>query len=145
MDQKFAEQYIDKLLRGGQYRDLVAISHTMRSSKEFDGGADDYGLPPEAFVFVETLHWLAVGVRSGAWEYYSKTERARQITMNSALRTFAPRGYAGVYELGMKAGDEASKMEVVDRWIAANDASAQKWLLEFVRGQKKMLVGMMGS
>jgi len=135
-----SELHLEKLIRGGRYRDLIELSQALRQSKFCQRDADDLALPPEAFLLIELLHWLAVGVRTGTWEYYDTTARGRQVVMSAALRTFAPRDYAAVYDLGMHAKLDDAKLAKVDAWIITNEAPAQVWLAEFVRGHRPVML-----
>src|SRR4051812_46254302 len=101
MARKYAIQYIDRLLAGTTYHDLVEISSALRSSPQFTVTAPDLGLPPFALVFVEMLAWFAQAIRSGVSTYYEATPANHQAAMAGALRAFAPEEFAVWYERGM--------------------------------------------
>src|SRR5438874_6346073 len=101
MARKYAIQYIDGLVDGETYHDLVELSSAMCSSPHYRSTAPDYALPIFAFVFAETLLWFAQAIRSGVWTYYEATPLSRQQAMAAALRAHAPQGFADWYERGM--------------------------------------------
>jgi hypothetical protein len=130
MTRRFSVQYIDRLLNGCEYQQLAEISSIICSSSRFSPSASDWGLPPPAFVFVETLCWFAQAIRSGVWTYFEATPQSRQTAMAKVLREFAPPGFADSYERGMADRRDEEKMSALKKWIVANDKLASKWLRE---------------
>lgn len=133
MPRKYSVQYIDKLLSGSEYSDLVGLSAAVCSSSQFSLRTADYGLPSAAFVFVETLYWFAQSIRSGTWTYYEATNQDRQKAMHQVLQQFAPDGFVDKYLQGMRDWQGKSLIQVVDDWIKTNDPDAHDWLRSHVR------------
>lgn len=142
MARKYAVEYIDRLLRGETCHDLVELSQAVCSSPQFTLQAPDYGLPPFAFVFAETLLWFAQAIRSGVWTYYEATPAARQRAMAAALRAHAPDGYAEWYERGMADWGDEQRIVAVDDWIEANEDAANTWLRQLARANREALLAM---
>ncbi len=140
MARKYAIQYIDRLLNGETYHDLVEISSAMCSSVQYTLEAPDYGLPPFAFLFVETLLWFAQAIRSGVWTYYEATPASRQRAMAAALRAQAPAGFADWYERGMSDWHDEQRIQAVDNWLKENDNSANAWLRLLARENREALL-----
>jgi len=142
MARNYAVQYIDRLLDGETYHDLVELSSVMRSSQQYALQAPDYGLPTFAFLFVEILLWFAQAIRSGVWTYYEATPAPRQRAMAAALRAHAPAGFADWYERGMSDWQDEQKIRTVDDWIEANDDVANAWLRLLARENREALLGL---
>lgn len=128
MSQRWAVEYIDRLIAGDSYNDLAQLSSAICSTNSFSLTATDYGLPQFAFVFVETLHWEAQATRSGVWTYYEATPVARQDLMKIALQATAPESLAEWYERGASDWKDEDKIAAVDDWIEKNDESIHEWL-----------------
>jgi hypothetical protein len=142
MARKYAIDYINRLIDGETYHDLVELSSAMCSAAHFELKSHDYGLPAFAFLFAETLLWFAQSFRSGVWTYYEATPVSRQQTMVAALRSYAPEGYADWYERGMADWQDEQRIHAVDAWIHANDEAASVWLRSFVRANREALLAM---
>ncbi len=139
---KYSVQYIDRLLGGDTYHDLVELSSVIRSSQHYTSQAVDYGLPTFAFVFAETLLWFAQAIRSGAWTYYEATPLLRQTAMAESLQVLAPPGFAEWYERGMSSWQDEEEMEAVGEWIKTNDYVAQNWLRGLARENRESILAM---
>lgn len=137
---RFGVQYVDGLLTGEDYHQLAELSAIVCGSDRFAPAAPDYGLPLPGFVFVEALCWFAQAARSGAWTYYEATPRPRQEAMARALRGHGPVGYADWYERGMTEWEDEDRMRAVDCWMEANTAAAERWLREFVRQHREVMI-----
>ena len=142
MARKYAVQYIDRLLDGETYHDLVELSSIMCSSSQYTSQAPDYGLPTFAFLFAETLQWFAQSIRSGVWTYYEATPVLRQRVMAAALRAHATPEFADWYERGMTGWKDEQRIRAVDDWIEANDNAANAWLRLFARENREALLAM---
>lgn len=142
MARKYAVEYIDRLLDGETYHDLVELSSAMCSSPQYASRSPDYGLPTFAFVFAETLLWFAQAIRSGVWTYYEATPVPRQHAMAAALRAQAPQGFADWYERGMTDWQDEQKIGAVDEWIEASDDAANVWLRHLARENREALLDM---
>ncbi len=132
MPQRYATEYIDRLLQRGSYSDLVELSGMICSSGRFQAQQPDYGLPRFAFVFVETLLWFAQAIRSGVWTYYEATREPRQRAMVGALRDAGPADFATWYERGMRDWSVQARIAEVDVWMKTNDERATIWLHELI-------------
>jgi hypothetical protein len=140
MPRKYATEYIDRLLAEATYDDLAALSAAICSSVRFNATSPDYGLPPFAFLFAETLLWFAQAARSGVWTYYEATSPARQGAMLIALRQAAPPEFALWYERGMHDWRDETRIAAVDDWIEANDDVAHEWLRALVKRSRETLL-----
>lgn len=137
---KYAIEYIDRLLVGTTYHDLVELSSAILSSPRFTRGAPDYGLPRFAFILSETLLWFAQATRSGVWTYYEATPEARQSAMLAALRADAPKEIAAWYERGMRDWEGEEKTIPIDVWIRANDEAVHEWLRSLTRANRSAVL-----
>lgn len=142
MPRKYAIQYVDRLLTGNNYSDLVELSSVLCSSPTFTLEAPDYGLPPFAFTFVETLPWFALSVRSGVCTYYEATPTSRQQAMASALKELAPDGFADWYERGMSDWRDEQRVRAVDDWIESTQSAAEAWLHHLARSNRDAVLAM---
>ena len=142
MARQYAVRYIDRLLDGDTYHDLVDLSSAMCSSPQYASQAPDYGLPTFAFLFAETLLWFAQAIRSGVWTYYEATPTPRQRALAAALRAHAPAGFADWYERGMSDWQDEQKIQAVDEWMEANDHAANAWLRRLARENREALLAM---
>jgi hypothetical protein len=142
MARKYAVQYIDRLLDGESYHDLVELSAAMCSSSQYTSKAPDYGLPTFAFLFAETLLWFAQSIRSGVSTYYEATPVLRQCVMATALRAHAPAGFADWYQRGMTDWKDELRIRDVDDWIAASNNAASAWLRLLARENREALLAM---
>lgn len=139
MARKYAVQYIDRLLDGETYHDLLELSSAILSSPLLTPDAPDRGLPRFAFLFTETLVWFAQAMRSGVRTYYEATPATRQAAMAVGLRIAAPDGFAGWYERGMLDAKDQQKIRAVDRWMEASDDDAHAWLRQLARDHREAL------
>jgi hypothetical protein len=137
---RFGVPYVEGLLAGEDYGQLAELSAIVCGSDRFAPAAPDYGLPPPGFLFVEAMCWFAQAERSGAWTYYEATPRPRQEAMARTLRTYAPAGYADWYECGMADWEDEERMRPVDQWTRANTAEAARWLREFARQHREVMI-----
>jgi hypothetical protein len=140
MRAKYSPEYIDQLLSGSEYTQLVDLSAVFSSSSRFDRKASDYGLSEVAFVYVETLCWFAQSIRSGTWTYFEATPEARQKLMHAALNAHAPEGFAEAYRRGAENWQSEQEIAAVDEWIEANDSAANQWLWRFARQHRDELL-----
>ena len=140
MPRKYAESYIDRLLIGTEYGDLVDLSQCLCSSRQFITSSPVYGLPQPAFVFVETLCWFAQAIRSGAWTYYEATQPLRQSSMLAALKAHAPKDFAGWYGRGIAGWEDEDTMAAVDQWIEANESASIDWLQVHVNTHRQLVL-----
>ena len=140
MARLFSIAYVDRLLNGETYHDLVELSQTMVASPRFNLENLDYGLPAFAFLFVETLTWFAQAIRSRVWTYYESTPAARMQLMRLALSDHAPIGFSDWYTQGMADWQEPTRICAVDRWIRENDDDANRWLRQLARTNRKALL-----
>lgn len=140
MPRKYAISYIDRLLEGDSYDDLVQLSSAICSSPRFASAAPDYGLPTFAFLFVEVLCWFAQSIRSGANTYYEATPIARQDALAAALRTHAPPAFAEFFERGMTTWRDESEIDAVNMWIDVNDDAANTWLRRLAKDHRGALL-----
>ena len=139
---RYAVQYIDRLLDGDSYQELVDLSSVICTSKQYVSRAADYGLPTFAFVFAETLLWFAQASRSGVWTYYEATPLLRQIAMVEALHAHAPLEFAEWYERGMHDWQDEEKIGTVNAWIKANESVATTWLRTLARENRESILTM---
>jgi hypothetical protein len=128
MPRKFAVEYIDRLLKGKDYDDLVDLSWAICSSPQFEVALPDYGLPAFAFTFAETLLWLAQSTRSGVFTYYEATPGTRQQAMTASLRALGADDFADWYQRGGRDWQDESKAKAIDDWLEANALVVQTWL-----------------
>jgi hypothetical protein len=128
MPRKYSEPYVDKLLEGTDFGDLVGLSQCLCSSRQFIVSSQNYGLPQSAFVFVETLRWFAQAIRSGVWTYYESTQPLHQTSTRAALKAHAPKDFAVWYSRGMADWEDEEKIPAVDQWMEANESTANEWL-----------------
>jgi hypothetical protein len=145
MPRKYAEQYIDRLLSGEADFHLSQLSSCMCSSPHFTLAQLDYGLPRPAFVFVETLCWLARSCNSGVWTYYEATPLSRQVAMRDALRALAPEEYATWYDRGMTDWEDEQRIRAVDHWIRDNQNRADEWLRQFALAHRDVVMALTAS
>ncbi len=137
---KYSTSYVDELLAKAGYADLVELSSVICSSTRFKADAPDYGLPEFAFVFVEALAWFAQAIRSGVWTYYEATTLERQAAMLGALRTIGPAKFAEAYESGCLHWRDEQSINVVDKWIEANEEVAANWLHSLARTNRQRML-----
>ncbi len=140
MPRKYSEQYIDKLLQGSTYGDLVDLSRAICSSTDFSIGKPFLGPPLAAFVFVETLNWFAQSIRSGVCTYYEATATERQEEMHQALIQFAPAEFGDKYLQGMRDWRDGQKIRAVDQWIEINDDVANVWLRSLTQTHRDVIL-----
>jgi hypothetical protein len=140
MPRKYAVSYIDELLAGATYDELVRLTSAVRSSAHFNPAAADYGLPRFAFLMEETLIWFAISVRSGVNNYYEATSSVRQEAMLAALRADAPLGFAFWYERGRRHRRNKWIIAAVDYWIEKHDDAANRWLRALARKNREALL-----
>src|SRR5579872_2763727 len=115
MNQKFSSRYWDSVFKSRAYEQLVELSSALCGCSAFRVTDADYGLPREAFAFVEGLLWFAQAQRSGVWTYFESTPLPRQSAMLSALETCsAPSGFAEHYALAMREWTTEAKADQVD-------------------------------
>lgn len=137
MTRKYSLEFIDRLLDGTDYGDLVELAAAMSSTVRYRPAQPDYGLPPFAFLFVEVLGWFATGIRSGVWPYYEATPPARQAAMAKVLRDLAPEPFAMWYARGMAGRRDDQVAQTVNAWIDANDEAAHHWLRSLARTHRE--------
>jgi hypothetical protein len=125
---RFSVEYIDELLAGAEYGQLVEISAIICGSAGFSRNSPDYGLPTVGFVFAEALTWFAQAIRSSVWTYYEATPLARQQAMLSALRELAPAPFAAWYKRSMDDWTDLTKIRALDNWLEAKAKEANDWL-----------------
>ncbi len=139
---RFSSEYIDKLLTGREYSDLVTLSTIVGSSTMFKNDESDYGLPSEAFLFVELLCWFAQAIRSGVWTYYEATPKERQLAFARVLLEFAPSDFYDWFNRGTKNWKDEEKIKTVDEWIEMNDERCNRWLREFALSNRDLFIEM---
>jgi hypothetical protein len=137
---RYSLEYVDRLLDGRDYGELADLSSHVCGSAQFELSAADYGLPLSAFVFVESLLWMAMAVRSGAQTYFEAAPHARQVRMLDALREHAPAEYATWYSRGMTDWRDELQMDLHDRWVAANEEGANQWLRGLANANRDVFV-----
>jgi len=129
VSRKFSSRYWDALFKSRDYLQLVDLSSALCGGPAFRADATEYGLPREAFTFVESLLWFAQAWRSSVWTYFESTPPARQAAMLNALETYpAPSGFAEHYALGMRNWQDADAIDPVDQWIGSHDGENNSWL-----------------
>jgi ABC-type proline/glycine betaine transport system substrate-binding protein len=91
-------------------------------------------------VFVETLNWLSMAIRSGVWTYYEATPQARQDALAAALRQAASAELASRYEQGMRDWRDETRIAAVDRWMKTNEDATDEWLRALLRRSREGLL-----
>jgi len=130
---RYSDQYLDGLLNGSSYDDLVELQGILVTPLHYDSSQPDYGLPPCFFVVVEGLVWFAQAWRSGVWTYFEATPLPRQQAMHEALLQLGPEDFARRYAFGMRHWRDAEAIAPLDSWMQNIDATANEWMWTVLR------------
>ena len=135
---RYADSYINQLMARSDYEAMIDLQGILMSGAGMATNMPSYGLPSIVFVFVETIHWYAQSVRSGAWTYFESTPNDRQAAMYQALESFAPSGFAERYRYGSENWNDPEKMKELDRWIDESDEACVSWLAGLQRRNRSV-------